>query len=317
MSYPLVRECIAPGVYFSAITDKKFKHNRMSVNLIAKLDRQKVTGRAVVPFILRQGSKNCPDFTQLNKRLCDLYGASLGAGVDKFGEYQIIALGMIGVDSRFTLQGEDMVRACAGLLAEILLEPNITDGKFDKKNTELEKQNLLDTIQAEINDKRTYAWIRCRDVMCQGEGCAIKKYGYKEDAEKITPESAAAAYEELIRTARIEIMFEGCGDPSAAKEIFREKFAGMRREPIEVSPNCARNQQGPVKQETRTDGGQAGQAGDGLPGGADRQLPQGQHRPHRGGAVWRDGQIRCCLKMCAKSSACAITVPPPTTASPG
>ena len=77
MSYPLVRECIAPGVYFSAITDKKFKHNRMSVNLIAKLDRQKVTGRAVVPFILRQGSKNCPDFTQLNKRLCDLYGASL------------------------------------------------------------------------------------------------------------------------------------------------------------------------------------------------------------------------------------------------
>ena len=29
MSYPLVRECIAPGVYFSAITDKKFKHNRM------------------------------------------------------------------------------------------------------------------------------------------------------------------------------------------------------------------------------------------------------------------------------------------------
>ena len=250
MSYPLVRECIAPGVYFSAITDKKFKHNRMSVNLIAKLDRQKVTGRAVVPFILRQGSKNCPDFTQLNKRLCDLYGASLGAGVDKFGEYQIIALGMIGVDSRFTLQGEDMVRACAGLLAEILLEPNITDGKFDEKNTELEKQNLLDTIQAEINDKRTYAWIRCRDVMCQGEGCAIKKYGYKEDAEKITPESAAAAYEELIRTARIEIMFEGCGDPSAAKEIFREKFAGMRREPIEVSPNCAHNQQGPVKQET-------------------------------------------------------------------
>ena len=95
MSYPLVRECIAPGVYFSAITDKKFKHNRMSVNLIAKLDRQKVTGRAVVPFILRQGSKNCPDFTQLNKRLCDLYGASLGAGVDKFGEYQIIALVMI------------------------------------------------------------------------------------------------------------------------------------------------------------------------------------------------------------------------------
>lgn len=67
MEYPLIRECIANGVYFSSITDKKFKHNRISVNLIVKLDREKVTDRAVVPFILRQGSKNCPDFTDLNK----------------------------------------------------------------------------------------------------------------------------------------------------------------------------------------------------------------------------------------------------------
>lgn len=250
MSYPLVRECIAPGVYFSAITDKKFKHNRISVNLIVKLDRQKVTDRAVVPFILRQGSKNCPDFTQLNKRLCDLYGASLDAGVDKFGEYQVIALGVVGIDNRFALQGEDMVRACAQLLCEIVLEPNITDSKFDEKNTQLEKQYLLDTIEAEINDKRTYASIRCKDVMFGGEGCAIKKYGYREDAEKITSESAAKAYEELIRTAQIEIMFEGCGDPSAAKALFEEKFASLVREPISVDPSCARLHHGETKQET-------------------------------------------------------------------
>ena len=41
MEYPLIRECIANGVYFSSITDKKFKHNRISVNLIVKLDREK------------------------------------------------------------------------------------------------------------------------------------------------------------------------------------------------------------------------------------------------------------------------------------
>ena len=43
-----------------------------------------------------------PDVSVRNdiRQLCDLYGASLGAGVDKFGEYQIIALGVIGVDSR-------------------------------------------------------------------------------------------------------------------------------------------------------------------------------------------------------------------------
>ena len=52
MNYPLVRECIAQGVHFSSITDKKFKHNRMSVNLIVRLEQEKVSDRAVVPFIL-------------------------------------------------------------------------------------------------------------------------------------------------------------------------------------------------------------------------------------------------------------------------
>lgn len=248
MNYPLVRECIAQGVHFSSITDKKFKHNRMSVNLIVRLEQEKVSDRAVVPFILRQGSKNCPDFTELNRKLCDLYGASLDAGVDKFGEYQLIELGVIGVDSRFALDNEDMVKECASLLAEILMEPNITDGKFDTQNTELEKQYLLDTIDAEINDKRNYALMRCKTIMCEQEGCAIKKYGSREMAQKITPESAANAYKELMKTAQIEIMFEGCGDPTPAKEIFREKFSDLAREPITVKSYCGKEQQGEVKE---------------------------------------------------------------------
>lgn len=248
MSYPLVRERIADGVYFSSITDRKFKHNRMSVNLVVKLDREKVTDRAVVPFILRQGSKNWSDFTALTKKLCELYGASLDAGIDKLGDYQIIALGVIGVDSRFALEQEDMVRECAALLADILLEPDITDGKFNEKNTELEKQYLLETIDSEINDKRSYAMMRCKDIMCGDESCSIKKHGYREDALRITPQSAAQAYRELMRTAQIEIMFEGCGDPQPACEIFREQFSKIERQPEPLVRCVPKQQHGPIRE---------------------------------------------------------------------
>ena len=57
------------------------------------------------------------------------------------------------IDSRFALENEEMVQQCAALLAEILLDPDITDGKFNEKNTELEKQYLLDTIDAESTTK--------------------------------------------------------------------------------------------------------------------------------------------------------------------
>ena len=70
------------------------------------------------------------------------------SGIDKFGDYQIIALGIVGIDSRFVLENEDMVQRCAALLAEILFDPDITNGRFNEKNTELEKQYLLDTIDA-------------------------------------------------------------------------------------------------------------------------------------------------------------------------
>ena len=250
MSYPLVRECIAKGVHFSSITDKKFKYNRISVNLVVKLDREKVTDRAVVPFVLRQGTKKCPEFTKLNEKLCDLYGASIDAGIDKFGEYQVICLGIFGLDSRFALDNEDMVCECAELISDIVLDPNITDGHFDEKATEIEKEYILDTIDSEINDKRTYSMVRCKDIMCEGETCDIKKYGYKEDALKITGTSAAKAYEELIRTAQVEILFEGCGDPEKAKEIFRRKFSAIEREPITVSTYCGKKQQGEIKEVT-------------------------------------------------------------------
>lgn len=127
---------------------KMFKHNRISVNLIVKLDREKVTDRAVVPFILRQGSKNCPDFTDLNKKLCDLYGASLDAGVDKIGEYQMITLGIIGVDNRFALSGEDMVQECTRCSAKLYWNQILQMVNSIQKNTELEKQYLLETISS-------------------------------------------------------------------------------------------------------------------------------------------------------------------------
>lgn len=251
MEYQLKRKAIADGVFFSAITDKKFKHNRLSVNFVLKLNEEKVSDRAIVPYILRQGSKSCPDFTEVNKRLDDLYGAELEAYVDKYADYQVLCLGISSIDSRYALNGENLEQDAAKLLAEMIFEPNIQDGSFDATSTQLEKDSLIDTINAEINDKRTYALLRCKSVMCQGEAVAIKKYGTQDSAKKITPASAAHAYQEILENAQIEILFEGAGDPEPACSIFQEHFEKLcqklSRNPETVQPDCARSHSGEVK----------------------------------------------------------------------
>ena len=231
MTTNLIRIALSRGVNLSVLSDPKFKHNRISINLIVPLDAQTVSCYAILPFLLRKGSQSCKDFTQLNRRLDAMYGASLAADISKSGGNQIVTLGIKTLDDRFTLGKEAMVQQAAALLRELLMEPLIEDGVFDRKEFFLERQNMIDTIESLINDKRSYALSQCRILMGRSDPAALQKYGTVEQAQKLTPKEAAEAYRRLLDTAAVEIMFVGSGDPSAASEVMKKAFAGMAREP--------------------------------------------------------------------------------------
>ena len=242
MANALHRAEIGQGVHFSSISDSKFKNNRISVNFILPLSRDSASDYAVVPFLLRKGCKSLPDFTSLNARLAELYGALLDANVSKYNGYQILEVGIDCLDNRYALAGEDLVGQCADLLAEVIFDPKLTAaGLFDAADVELEKQYILDTIAAEINDKRSYALIQCIAAMCEGEAVAVRSYGYPETAKAITARSAAAALRRMMDTARVEIMFTGSGDAERAREVLAERFAGLRRSPVDTALICLRD----------------------------------------------------------------------------
>ena len=222
-------EQIAPGVSFNTIVDPRYKTDRISVNLMLKLDGKTASEYAVLPFILRKGYKDCPDFTQLNRRLNELYGAYLDADVRKIGDNQVLNLSIASIDDAFALDGEKMVEELSRILAGIVLSPNMPGGAFDPKEFELEKQYLIDTIESEINEKRTFAMSRAQSLLCEGEPYGESRYGTLDQAKGLTPELAAAAYSRAIRTAHVEILFVGCGAPEPAKRCFAEAFSGVER----------------------------------------------------------------------------------------
>ena len=74
MENQFLREKIGDGVHFYQVTDPKFKHNRISVNYILPLEKETVSANALIPFLLRKGSRECPDFTLLNQKLYSLNG---------------------------------------------------------------------------------------------------------------------------------------------------------------------------------------------------------------------------------------------------
>lgn len=69
--------------------------------------------------------------------------------------------------------------------------------------------NLLDSIDAEINEKRQYAISQTYKTAFAGKPAAFSCYGSRSAAEALTPAAAYAAFQELLRTAQIEIYFVG------------------------------------------------------------------------------------------------------------
>lgn len=235
MTTKLTRTEIHQGVFLSAIGDPKFKHNQLSVNLIVPLSLDTVGDYAVLPFLMRKGCKPCPDFTELNRRLDDLYGATLTADVGKVGASQIVTIGIKTVDDRFTMQGEEIGRQCAALVRDTVFSPLISDGAFPSEDTALERRFLIDTIEAEINDKRSYAVAQLRALMDPGGPAALRRYGTVEAARRITPQSAAAAYARLMDNAVAQVLFIGPGDPTGAFDVLKKAFAGFNRNPLPFS----------------------------------------------------------------------------------
>lgn len=224
------REVICDGVGFNSVVDSRFKTNRISINFVMPLNKETVSANAILPSILKKGHKDCANFTEFNRLLENLYGAHIGGYVQKIGDLQIISLSITCIDDKFALENEKLSKLSSEILCNITLNPILEDGIFIEQDVNIEKTVLIDAIDAEINEKRIYAVNNLIKLMCANEPYGIPKYGFKEQVEQLDGKKIKAAYDTLISSARIEIMFTGCGDPNSAKDVFKDVLTSLKRD---------------------------------------------------------------------------------------
>lgn len=234
------RQEIAKGVYFNSIDDKRFKTGRISITMLTPLKEETAAQNALLAQVLTRSCAKYPDFISLNKHLNSLYGAGISGYCRKFGEAQAVTLSVAGLDDRFTINNEKISSELTELLCTILFEPKLEDGGFCKDDLEQERRQLIDMIDAEFNEKRIYAVNRCIEIMCKNEAFGIKRYGSKERVEQLKPQDVFAAWENLLKTARVEIMMIGASDTHAAQEAFTKAFQGIERSVTEISTEIVR-----------------------------------------------------------------------------
>ena len=228
---PPIPQTIAPGVSFLSLPDSRFKTARLTAAFLLPLKEETAARYALVPHLLCRSCAAYPDMTALNRRLNQLYGARIHAGVSRVGDQQALLLTADCIDDRYALKDEPVAADCAKLLLSMIFNPALEDGVFREADVDPERRCLVEIIESEINEKRLYARHKCEQLLCPGEPYAVGVYGDIERAKALTPADATAAWKELLSTASILWIYQGGAEGADVAAAIGAGFAvwGDRR----------------------------------------------------------------------------------------
>lgn len=197
------------GLHVHVIPNQKHKTIAFVAKFKEPLNRDTITKRALLPYVLQQGTKSYPSRQKLQQKLDDLYGAVLSIDGAKKGNNHVISIRLEVANDKFIMDESGVMDKAIDLLNEVIFHPNVTNEAFDQTITEREKETLQQKINAIIDDKMSYANMRLIDEMCADEIYQLHVHGYKEDLASITCENLYAYYQTVIKEDQLDMYVSG------------------------------------------------------------------------------------------------------------
>jgi predicted Zn-dependent peptidase len=234
------RESLPGQVTLHLAPSDKFKTAAIKVFFRTDLDADRATEIALLPSVLRRGSRSHPSQRALTQHLERLVGSQLGADILKIGEQQVLTVKMEVAGDTFLPAGTNAFARACELLREILLDPALDErGLFPANVVAQEKEKQGQFIDGLLNDKASYAAERCSREMCKGEPFDVYEYGKKEDLARVTPESLTACWRRLIATAPLDVFAMGTLPDDASRTLARS--FSLARGPLAALRGTTRN----------------------------------------------------------------------------
>ena len=203
---------IAPGVHLSWDPAQKFNRCRVSIHFALPAKRETATAHALLPLVMERGYADCPDMTQLTKKLARLYGADLTVDARPMGANHNLCVSVTGIKDQFALEGEPLTQEYAELALGTAFHPYLVGETFDPEAVKIEKQMLKKALEDEVNEKRLYCQRQAHREFFGDSPAGVRQEGYLEEVEGLTARQLTDAYYEMLRAASIELIVLGCGE---------------------------------------------------------------------------------------------------------
>lgn len=222
---------LMPGFRLHIKPTKQFKTTTVRMFLGRDLDED-TTRAALLPYILRRGTRSHPTMTRISRHLENLYGTAVGTDVTKVGEWQVLSFAADVPNERYLPTRIPVLRRALEFLNELIFEP-AGKGGFVGKYVQTEKENMRRFIAALFENRASYALERLFEHMCEGEPFARYEYGSIGELGRIRPAGLFRFYGGLRRRAPVDIYVVGDIEPQGLRDcvedVFRRKRSGVYR----------------------------------------------------------------------------------------
>ena len=213
-----------PGVRLTMMRTDRFRSGCFSVHLLRPLRAEDVSRDALLPFVLRRGTRTLPDEARISSALDGLFGSSLEPDLLQMGETLPIGFRAAFPEDRFLSDGEDCLSRIVALSGEVLLDPVTRGGLLRDDYVRFEGQNLHDWIKTETETVRGSAIKRARELMFAGEAFGVWPLWEAEDALRVHYQALTKHYREVLRTSPVELFYCGSAEGARVEEAARRAF---------------------------------------------------------------------------------------------
>ena len=228
---------IKEGIKLHVINTNKFKTNFIVIFITCPLNRETVTLNSILPAVLRRGTSKLETMEKINTELENMYGASFDCGIEKKGDNHIIKFYIESINDKYLPENENILNKSIDIVLDIILNPLLEDGGFNKKYIEQEKETIRQLIESKIDSKKAYSLDRCIEEMFKSENYGLYKNGYSEDLENINFKNLYEYYLKMLSESKIDIFVSGEVDEKYIIENISKKINLEKRNPIVLIDN--------------------------------------------------------------------------------
>ncbi len=204
------------------IKTDKFKNCSMEIMFRNELVKEEITENNMLVDLLMHSSKKYPKRRDVAIALENLYSTQVRGVATRLGNSTMLSFITDFLNPKYCYDG--YLEEVISFPFEMILNPNVTDKKFDQRSFNIIKNRIKSDIESLKENATRYAFRRALDNMDSSSPTSYYMVGYMEDLDNITPSSLYDTYNNVLNNYVCDIYVVGNLDMDEVVNIIKKKF---------------------------------------------------------------------------------------------